>query len=159
MIPRHILLVDDIPFTDGGKIDRRAVTGELAAAVAGSDTDKPGYRAPSTALESALAGIVADLLALSRVGVDDDFFALGGDSVLATQAVARMRSWLDSPDLVVADVFANRTVAALAALLGRRECDPDRLDQVAELYLEVIGMDADSVVSASQQPTNVEAAQ
>jgi mycobactin phenyloxazoline synthetase len=159
MIPRHILLVDDIPFTDGGKIDRRAVTGELAAAVAGSDTDKPGYRAPSTALESALAGIVADLLALSRVGVDDDFFALGGDSVLATQAVARMRSWLDSPDLMVADVFANRTVAALAALLGRRECDPDRLDQVAELYLEVIGMDADSVVSASQQPTNVEAAQ
>jgi mycobactin phenyloxazoline synthetase len=159
MIPRHILLVDDIPFTDGGKIDRRAVTGELAAAVAGSDTDKPGYRAPSTALESALAGIVADLLALSRVGVDDDFFALGGDSVLATQAVARMRSWLDSPDLMVADVFANRTVAALAALLGRRERDPDRLDQVAELYLEVIGMDADSVVSASQQPTNVEAAQ
>jgi mycobactin phenyloxazoline synthetase len=159
MIPQHILLVDNIAFTDAGKIDRRAVAGQLAAGVSGSDTDKPGYRAPSTPLESALASIVADLLGLDRVGVDDDFFALGGDSVLATQAVARIRSWLDSPDIMVADIFANRTVSALAGLLGRRECDPGRLDQVAELYLEVIGMDADSVLDASAQPTKYETAQ
>ncbi|MDT5116098.1 MAG: mycobactin phenyloxazoline synthetase [Mycobacterium sp.] len=159
MIPRHILLVDNIAFTDAGKIDRRAVAGQLAAGVSGSDTDKPGYRAPSTPLESALAGIVADLLGLDRVGVDDDFFALGGDSVLGTQAVARIRSWLDSPDIMVADIFANRTVSTLAGLLGRRERDPGRLDQVAELYLEVIGMDADSVLDASAQPAKYETAQ
>ncbi len=159
MIPRHILLVDNIAFTDAGKIDRRAVAGQLAAGVSGSDPDKPGYRAPSTPLESALVGIVADLLGLERVGVDDDFFALGGDSVLATQAVARIRSWLDSPDIMVADIFANRTVSALAGLLGRRERDPGRLDQVAELYLEVIGMDADSVLDASAQLAKYETAQ
>ena len=96
---------------------------------------------------------------MDRVGVDDDFFALGGDSVLATQAVARIRSWLDSPDIMVADIFANRTVSALAGLLGRRERDPGRLDQVAELYLEVIGMDADSVLDASAQPAKYETAQ
>jgi mycobactin phenyloxazoline synthetase len=159
MIPRHILLVENIGFTDAGKIDRRAVAGQLAAAFSGSDTDQPGYRAPSTALESALASIIADLLGAERIGLDDDFFALGGDSVQATQAVARIRSWLDSPDVMVADIFANRTVAALAGLLGRRERDPGRLDQVAELYLEVIGMDADSVVNASGQPAKYEAAQ
>jgi mycobactin phenyloxazoline synthetase len=71
--------------------------------------------------------------------------------VLATQAVARIRSWLDTPNVMVADIFANRTVSALAELLSRAERDPERLGQVAELYLEVIGMDADSVLAASGQ--------
>ena len=150
MIPRHLSVVDSIPFTDAGKIDRRAVASQLAGVVAGSDT-APGYRAPSTPLESALCVIVAELLDQDRVGVDDDFFALGGDSVLATQAVARIRSWLDASDVMVADIFANRTVSALAGLLSAAEREPGRLDQVAELYLEVIGMDAESVLAASRQ--------
>lgn len=150
MIPRHLSMVERIRFTDAGKIDRRAVASQLAAAVSGSDT-APGYRAPSTPLGSALCAIVAELLGLDRVGVDDDFFALGGDSVLATQAAARIRSWLDAPDVMVADIFANRTVSALAGLLSDAEREPGRLDQVAELYLEVIGMDAESVLAASQQ--------
>ena len=159
MIPRHIVPVDTIPFTDAGKIDRRAVAVLLSAAVSNSDADAPGYRAPSTALESALSAIVADLLALDRVGVDDDFFSLGGDSVLATQAVARVRAWLDAPNVMVADIFANRTVSALAELLARGEAEPGRLDQVAELYLEVIGMDDDSVLAASGQQAKCETAQ
>lgn len=149
MIPRHIAVVERIGFTDAGKLDRRSVARELEAAV--SQAQRPGHRAPSTPLESALAMILGDLLGRDNVGVDDDFFALGGDSVLATQAVARIRAWLDATDIMVADVFANRTVAALAAVLSAGENDPDRLDQVAELYLEVIGMDAESVLAASQQ--------
>ena len=146
MIPRHVSLVEHIPFTLGGKIDRRAVEGRLVAAV--TDLAKPGHRAPSTTLEAALAAIVGDVLGVETVGVDDDFFALGGDSVLATQAVARIRAWLDAPDVMVADIFAARTVSDLAGLLGRREREPGRLDQVAELYLEVIHMEAAHVVSA-----------
>ena len=118
----------------------------MAAAVA--DSAAPDHRVPSTPLESALAAIVGDVLGVDAVGADDDFFALGGDSVLATQAVARIRAWLDTPDVIVADIFATRTVSALAGLLGRRESDPSRLDQVAELYLEVIQMDAGHVVAA-----------
>jgi mycobactin phenyloxazoline synthetase len=68
--------------------------------------------------------------------------------VLATQAVARIRAWLDTPDVIVADIFATRTVSAMAALLSRRESDPGRLEQVAELYMEVVGMDAGLVVAA-----------
>jgi mycobactin phenyloxazoline synthetase len=146
MIPRHIALLDHIPFTLGGKIDRRVVEGRLAVAVTG--LAQPGHRAPSTPLQSALAAIVGDVLGVETVGVDDDFFTLGGDSVLATQTVARIRAWLDAPDVMVADIFAARTVADLAGLLGRREREPGRLDQVAELYLEVIHMEAAHVVSA-----------
>jgi mycobactin phenyloxazoline synthetase len=146
MIPQHLSFVDQVPYTLAGKIDRRVVTRQLAAAVA--DSAAPDHRAPSTPVESAIATIVADVLGVDSVGVDDDFFALGGDSVLATQAVARIRAWLDTPDVVVADIFATRTVSGLAAMLVRHESDPGRLQQVAELYLEVIGMDAGHVVAA-----------
>ncbi|MDD4865979.1 MAG: amino acid adenylation domain-containing protein [Mycobacterium sp.] len=147
MVPQQILSAERVPCTDGGKIDRRAVAGRLAAAVSGSD--RRGYRPPARALESALTAIVAELLCLDRerVGVDDDFFALGGDSVLATRAVARIRTGLDVPEARVADIFAARTVSALARLLSGREHDNRRLDRVAELYLEVTDLDAGSVLA------------
>ncbi|OBF62730.1 non-ribosomal peptide synthetase [Mycobacterium sp. 852002-50816_SCH5313054-b] len=150
MIPAHISVVGRIPFTDGGKIDRRAVAGLLAAAVAerSRETSVP-YRAPATRLQRALCHIVAELLNrdVDAVGVHDDFFSLGGDSVLATQAVAGIRQWLDSPSLMVADIFAARTVATLAQLLVGREAD-GRLEQVADVYLEIADMASVDVLSA-----------
>ncbi|BBY04760.1 non-ribosomal peptide synthetase [Mycobacterium noviomagense] len=149
MVPRHLSLVERIPFTDGGKIDRRAVADQLAASMAGSA--EPVRRAASTPVEAALAAIIGEVLGVEDVGIDDDFFALGGDSVLATQAVARIRTWLDAPHAMVADVFAARTVSALARLLSRREHDSRRLDAVAEIYLEVAAMDAEEVLSQSAE--------
>ncbi|MGB3332711.1 MAG: amino acid adenylation domain-containing protein, partial [Mycobacterium sp.] len=144
MIPRQLQLVSAIPYTVSGKIDRRAVTAELAAAMAAGD----GYREPSGPLQRALAAIVAEVLGAARVGADDDFFALGGDSVLATAAVSRIRTWLDAPGAVVADIFATRTVAGLASRLAAAEADPGRLDAVAEVYLEVAQLDAADVLAA-----------
>lgn len=146
MVPRHFELVDQIPFTAGGKTDRRAVARMLADAVDGAQ--RRSTRAPSTVLERALATIMAELLAVTELGVDEDFFELGGDSVLATAAVARIRDWLDTPTVMVPDVFATRTVEKLATRLTAREAGSDRLDQVAELYLEVANMDDADVMSA-----------
>ena len=59
--------------------------------------------------------------------------------------VARIRDWLDTPTVLVPDIFATRTVAALATRLVDRERGGDRLDQVAELYLEITTMDSAEV--------------
>ncbi|MGV9798977.1 non-ribosomal peptide synthetase [Mycobacterium sp. NPDC003449] len=146
MIPRYFEIVEQIPYTAGGKTDRRAVARRLGDAVAGGERTR--VRQPSTALERALTSIMADLLGAADLGVDADFFELGGDSVLATTAVARIRDWLDTPTVMVPDVFATRTVEALAARLTAREPGSDRLEQVAELYLEVAAMDDSDVLSA-----------
>ena len=146
MIPKLIVVTDRIPFTVAGKIDRAAAQRMLAAADLTAERE---YRAPATPLQTALVAIVADVLGTdaARVGVDDDFFSLGGDSVLATQVVARVRDWLDTPTAMVTDMFSARSVSALAERLIARETDPDRLDLVAEVYLEVAGMDGAAVLS------------
>ncbi len=150
MVPRHLSLVERIPFTDGGKIDRRAVADRLAASAAGAV--EPGRREASTPLEAALASILGEVLGADHVGVDDDFFALGGDSVSATAAIARIRTWLDAPAAMVADMFAARSASALARLLSRRERDSGRLESVAEIYLEVARMDAQEVLAHTADP-------
>ncbi|CRZ13592.1 non-ribosomal peptide synthetase [Mycolicibacterium neworleansense] len=143
MIPQVLLVADEIPYARG-KTDRTAVVRMLAAVGA---PEGSSHRAPSGPLETALCAIVGDVLRQSGVGVDDDFFALGGDSVLGTQLVARIRDWLDTSTVMVADVFAARTVAKMAALLTGREAGSDRLQLVSELYLEVTGMDNADVAS------------
>ena len=146
MVPQIIVVTDRIPFTVGGKIDRAAVAARLSG---GDVLATRGFRAPATPLESALAHIIADVLGgETTVGVDDDFFALGGDSVLATQVVARIRDWLDTPTVMVADMFGARSVSAMAQQLTDREAGSRRLTQVAELYLEVARMESDDVLSA-----------
>ena len=154
MVPSRLPLVEQIPYTAGGKIDRCAVADQLAAAVA--DFDALDHRACSTPLQSALGAVVGEVLGVDAVHGDDDFFALGGDSVLATQAVARMRAWLDSPDVMVADIFAARTVVRLADLLTRRERVSRRLEQVAELYLEIAYMNADDMLSEAAGPATTQ---
>ncbi len=149
MVPHIIVTADQIPYTVGGKIDRVAVRSLLEGADILSGAR---YRAPTTPLESALCAIVGAVLGRAQVGADDDFFAIGGDSVLATALVARLRTWLDIPGATVADIFATRTVAALAARLTADEAQSSRLSAVAEVFLEVSGMDGAEVLSALETP-------
>ena len=146
MIPKVVVVTDRIPFTINGKIDRKAAARQLANA------ELPAaqvFRPPSTPLEHALLAIVGEVLDVSpeRVGIDDDFFSLGGDSVLATQVIARVRDWLDTPTALVTDMFSARCVSRLAERLVGREPDAERLDAVAEVYLEIAGMDSAEVLS------------
>ncbi|GAB4582929.1 non-ribosomal peptide synthetase [Nocardia sp. IFM 10818] len=147
MIPARVEPLAELPFTSNGKPDRKAIAALLSAG------DQAGeFIAPRTDLERALADIVALVLEREQVGVTDDFFALGGDSVLATAVIARVRDWLDSPDAVVSDFFAARTVAGLAQRLldrERRAGATGRLDAVATLYLEVAAMSDDEVLAHS----------
>ncbi|MFB7717229.1 amino acid adenylation domain-containing protein [Nocardia sp. NPDC056100] len=107
MVPSAFVVLDAIPLNAVGKLDRKA----LPEPVFEAETE---YRAPTTATETALAAIVAELLGRDRVGVHDSFFALGGDSILAIQLVSRAR--LHGLELTPLQIFEHRTVAALAAL-------------------------------------------
>ncbi|MFY2858787.1 amino acid adenylation domain-containing protein [Mycobacterium sp. THU-M104] len=145
MIPARISIVQRIPLTPNGKVDRTAVTALL---------DGQGYdgdaSTPRNDLEAALARIVTEVLGAQSTGVQDDFFALGGDSVLATTAIARIRDWLDVEHAMVADLFAARTVAGLAERLEGRESQrgtPGRLAVIARHYLDVAAMTDEEVLA------------
>ncbi|WP_433196081.1 amino acid adenylation domain-containing protein [Nocardia sp. CA-107356] len=145
MIPTRLEILAELPLTSNAKPDRKAVQAVLERA-----DDAVEFVEPRTGLERALADIVGTVLDTARVGATDDFFALGGDSVLATAVIARVREWLDTPDAIVADLFTARTVAGLAARLLDREADQGstgRLETVAVMYLEVAAMSDDEVLA------------
>ncbi len=108
MVPVAVVALDALPLTVNGKLDTRA----LPAPDYGSGDD---YRAPADAVEAVLSDIYAQVLGLERVGVEDSFFDLGGDSILSMQVVARARA----AGLVCRprDVFVEQTVARLARLV------------------------------------------
>ncbi|HZP18128.1 MAG TPA: condensation domain-containing protein, partial [Terriglobales bacterium] len=87
MVPSAFVILDKLPLTENGKVDRRA----LPAPDQSRPEMEKGYVAPRTPVEEMLASIWADVLRLERVGVGDDFFELGGHSLNATQVVSRVR--------------------------------------------------------------------
>jgi amino acid adenylation domain-containing protein len=109
MVPAAFVALDALPTTPNGKVDRAALrrTGR-----AGGHTDR-AYVAPRTEVERSLAEIWQDLLRLDRAGAHDDFFACGGQSLLAVSALARVRDAL-GVDVRVSTFFDAPTIAGLA---------------------------------------------
>ncbi|MET4429280.1 amino acid adenylation domain-containing protein [Mycolicibacterium sp. 624] len=110
MVPAAIVVMDALPLTVNGKLDKRALPAPEYA-------DVDHYRAPATPTEEILAAIYANVLGLARVGVDDSFFDLGGDSLSAVRLVAAVNAGLGA-GLAVRAVFDAPTVAELAPRLG-----------------------------------------
>ncbi|HLN62680.1 MAG TPA: amino acid adenylation domain-containing protein, partial [Symbiobacteriaceae bacterium] len=112
MVPAAFVLMDALPLTPVGKVDRRALPVNDW-----KQRPESGYVAPRNALEQQVAAVWAEVLGLSRVSVDDDFFALGGHSLLATQVVARLSAALGLT-VPIRLVFERPTPAALAEALS-----------------------------------------
>ncbi|MGW0927659.1 non-ribosomal peptide synthase/polyketide synthase [Streptomyces sp. NPDC002644] len=119
MVPSAFTVLDALPLTTSGKLDKRA----LPAPDFGGGTARGEHVAPRTPAEETLAAIWAEVLGVARVGVTDNFFELGGDSILSIQAVSRARA--AGLPLSSQDVFRHQTVADLAAAAaGRAPADP-----------------------------------
>src|SRR5690606_16230413 len=101
-----VVVLDAFPLNTSGKLDRKALPEPQFQA--------REFRAPSTPVEEIVANVFADVLGADRVGVDDDFFALGGNSLIATQVAARIGQALETR-VPVRMLFEAPTVAALAA--------------------------------------------
>ena len=135
LVPAVIVPLAALPLLPNGKIDRRALpTPDVS-------DQQALYRAPHTPAEQTLCAIVASLLHLDRVGLDDGFFALGGDSIVALQLVSRARTagWHLTPR----DVFEHTTLEALAGAARQQSsaatevapapADADPIDSVARV--------------------------
>ncbi|MGH3959765.1 amino acid adenylation domain-containing protein [Mycobacterium sp.] len=109
MVPAAVMVVDTLPLTPNGKLDTRALPAPEYTA--------GEYRAPSSPVEEVVAGIYAQVLGLERVGVDESFFDLGGNSISAMQVIAAINTGLDA-GLSVRSVFEAPTVAQLTSRIG-----------------------------------------
>ncbi|MFF2552775.1 amino acid adenylation domain-containing protein [Nocardia sp. NPDC058058] len=129
MVPSAIVLLDEIPLTPVGKLDR--------AALPEPELGQREYRAPATPLEETVAEVFAELLGVEQAGRDDDFFELGGNSLIATQLVARLGAALDTR-VPVRTVFETSTVRTLAAFLATLEGTGGRIALVPQQRPEAI---------------------
>ncbi|WP_412458263.1 amino acid adenylation domain-containing protein, partial [Mycolicibacterium conceptionense] len=117
MVPSQIVVLEEFPLTSSGKIDRKALPEPVFTCAT--------FRPPQTPTEKTVAEVFAEVLGLDRVGLDDDFFALGGDSLIAIRVSARLQSALGK-EVPVRCLFDAPTVGRLAVCLDRQQTDAVR---------------------------------
>jgi amino acid adenylation domain-containing protein len=125
MVPQHFVLLDAFPLTANGKLDRAALPdpGQQTAAAL------PSYVAPRNRTEEILAAIWQTVLQVERVGVHDNFFALGGDSIRTLQVIARANR--QGVKLTPKQLFEHQTVAAAAAVAQVKPAMPIEAGQAS----------------------------
>ncbi|MBT8226876.1 MAG: amino acid adenylation domain-containing protein [Dactylosporangium sp.] len=143
MVPSLFVFLDTLPLTPNGKVDRKA----LPAPDSSRRELRATYVAPRTAVEAVVAGIWAEILGVDRVGVDDDFFALGGHSLLSTRIVSRVRDAFQT-DVPLQKVFSEPTVAGLARTLLDISGDREAIEKTAQLLVELSALSDDQVTQA-----------
>ncbi|MFI0421227.1 amino acid adenylation domain-containing protein [Spongiactinospora sp. 9N601] len=144
LVPASFAWVEAFPLTPHGKIDRAALAADEPAPEA-PDVPDPSGLPP---LERLLAEEWAAALGRDRIAPGDDFFALGGDSLLGARLLTRLRGIFEGERLTARALFGTLTVTAMAAAMRREESAPGRLDLVARLYQQVTAL-TDAQVTAA----------
>jgi amino acid adenylation domain-containing protein len=125
MVPAALLVLDAMPLTPNGKVDRKSLPAADFAAL-------PAGREARTPREELLCAVIGEVLGLPKVGVDDNFFTIGGDSINSIQVVSRARK--AGVPITIADMFVHQTVEDLAAEADQRE--PSRTQAISSVFDE-----------------------
>ena len=127
MVPSKFIVLDALPLNPNGKVNRRALVEQGGRRLeAGVE-----YVAPGTALEKKIAGVWQETLKVERVGLNDNFFALGGHSLLLVQMLRKLQTVLPR-NLSVVDLFRYPSVGALAGYLTQQDRDEPSLERASE---------------------------
>jgi acyl transferase domain-containing protein len=132
MIPPYIMELEEIPWTELGKVDRK----RLPLPGARSGSQQP-YAEPGTGIQKKLAGLWKEILELDRIGLDDNFFDLGGTSLDIIKLNTRIKETFDK-QIPVASLFQYTTVRSLAGFLGDEEADMDTPGEKQREILDAI---------------------
>jgi amino acid adenylation domain-containing protein len=150
VVPSAFVLLERLPLTAGGKLDRAALP---PPEYTGRQTDST-HSEPRTQTEAVIARIFCQTLGLKQVGVEDNFFELGGHSLLATQVISRVREML-RVELSLRALFEAPTVSGLARLISACEARPGQTETIARLLTRVRRMtpeDARKLLHKDDQP-------
>jgi amino acid adenylation domain-containing protein len=133
MVPAHLVVLDQMPLTENGKLDRRALPEP------GASAERSRFVAPVSEIEQRIASIWQEVLGVERVGRSHDFFELGGHSLLATRVIAHLRHDLQL-SVPLSDLFEARCLEQFAARVEQRRSgseQPQVLSQLEALLDEV----------------------
>jgi acyl carrier protein len=146
MVPSWFVPLHSLPLTSSGKIDRLALP-----APSGQDLgQEQEYEAPRTAVEQIVAAAFMEVLGTERAGIRDDFFESGGHSLLAIQLVSHLRETFQV-EVSLKRIFADPTVAGVAAALLEEEGSRARVERTAELTLQLAAISDDQAENMLEQ--------
>ncbi len=150
MVPSAFVILDAMPLTPNGKVDRKALPApKLDRAELGQE-----YVAPRTPTEEKLVEIVAEILHLDKVGVYDNFFELGGHSLLATQFMTKLRTAFQV-DLPLRSIFESPTVADLAKIIDEtKQSKAEELDKVSEALKMIKELSPEDIKALLKEKTS-----
>jgi amino acid adenylation domain-containing protein len=137
MVPSALVILDELPRTISGKVDRRALPTPAQA-----HSEQQDFVAPRTPVEEEVARMWGELLGAERVSIHSNFFELGGHSLLATQLLSRVRATL-RVQLPLRDLFAAPTIAGMALSITQLQVEQEDDEEMARLIAEIQAMPED----------------
>ncbi|HEY0601297.1 MAG TPA: amino acid adenylation domain-containing protein, partial [Herpetosiphonaceae bacterium] len=151
MIPSAFVVLDALPLSPNGKVDRKALPAP--------DSTRPelatGYVEPRSAVEQVVAGVWTDIVGVEQVGVFDNFFTLGGNSLHVIQVLTRLRQ-IFHVDLPARSLLEAPTVDELAQRILALETRPGQIDRIAQVAQRVMRLSAEEKQKLRQQTTILE---
>ena len=141
-VPRVVVFLDEIPKGPTGKLQRIGLAEKLGLTASNPTAEPAEYAAPRTTIEAKLAEIWSEVLKIEKIGIDDNFFQLGGDSILAAQIVNRVREAI-AVELSFLIFFQQPTVAEMAVRIAQSQAEEVESEELASMLADIEALSDD----------------